>query len=187
MAEKTHEIESFMNGVSSVCDDADIIKEKAIEKYGKEFEGLILYLHFLRTNDFSVEQFSKFLFKPDAENQFSDSEINCAKRNRLVIVSGYSDDLIELEGAIHNEGDCFNGNDFHLVLEKGEWILKTGHGKVNNITAKWYDRIETDESGESIPWTYKTDIPHSDFFMTLRGDTFCRAFVFDIKDLKQES
>jgi hypothetical protein len=185
LSDKTREIEIFMDGIASVCDDTNIIKAKAIEKYGKDFEGLILYLILLRTKDFSAEQFSNILHKPEIENHFSDSEINCAKRNGLIIVSGYSDDLIELDGAIQEEGDCFMGNDFHLIQKNGEWKLEQGIGNYNNISAKWYEGTETDEFGETIPWTYETDIPHSDFLMTFRGDIFCKAFVFDIKDLKK--
>lgn len=39
--------------------------------------------------------------------QFSDEEIAMAKVNGFVIVSGASDDLMEFEGAIRDEGSCF--------------------------------------------------------------------------------
>ncbi len=184
ISDKTHEIELFMDGIASVCDDVNIIKSKSIEKYGKNFESLIIYLLALRTKDFSKEQFSKFLNNIDAEDNFCNSIISCAKRNGLVIVSGYSDDLLELEGAIRDEGDCFNGGKFHLIQENDKWELKSGLESGNNITAKWYEGKESDEFGEAIPWTYETDIPHADFFMTFRGDPFCKGLVFDVKDLK---
>ena len=37
--------------------------------------------------------------------QFSDEELKIAKENNFVIVTGASDDLVELEGAIYDETD----------------------------------------------------------------------------------
>lgn len=37
---------------------------------------------------------------------FTKEELQLAKDNRIVIVTGASDDLVELEGAITDEGDC---------------------------------------------------------------------------------
>ncbi|MBP5444380.1 MAG: hypothetical protein IKI90_08510 [Treponema sp.] len=183
-SDKTHEIELFMDGIASVCDEADTIKEKSLEKFGRKFEPLILNLLMLRTKDFTVEQFTGLVDRTDAEDPFPSSLINCARRNGLVIVSGYSDDLLELGGAICDEGDCFNGGQFHLVKESDKWKLQAGSGMYNNIKAKWCEGKETDEFGEPIRWTYDTDIPHSDFFMTFRGEPYCKGFVFDVRDLK---
>ena len=95
----------------------------------------------------------------------------------------YSDDLIELDGAIKQEADCFYGGNFYLEKSNDEWLLKKGKG-INNISAVWYDQNKTTDNLEVIPWSYETDIPHESFFMTFRGDPFCEGFVFRIEDLK---
>lgn len=41
--------------------------------------------------------------------QFTKEEIQLAKDNGIVIVYGASDDLMEFEGAIYDEGGCFDG------------------------------------------------------------------------------
>ena len=41
--------------------------------------------------------------------QFTQEELRIAKDNGFVIVSGASDDLVELEGAITDEGGCWEG------------------------------------------------------------------------------
>lgn len=183
-SKEIHEIEIFMDGIASVCDDVELIREKCIERYGNEYKQLIQRLLALRSEPFSAEKLAGFLDGHDAEDLFSDYKILCAKRNGLVIVSGYSDDLIELKGAVRKEADCFRGGRFHLLQEKGEWKLEEGQGSCNNISANWYDSARTNDFDEVIPWTYETDIPHALFSMSFRGDTFCEGFVFDIKDLK---
>lgn len=60
-----------------------------------------------------------------------DVERECAERNGLTIVYGYSDDLMELDGAIRAEGNCFKGGAFHLKRDKGKWKLVDGIGKHN--------------------------------------------------------
>ena len=120
------------------------------------------------------------------EDGFFRFELKCAEKNNLVIVTGYSDDLIELDGAIKQEGDCFNGENFHLEKYKDEWLLKKGYG-CNSISAIWYDQNKTAENLEVIPWTYKTEIPHQSFFAKYRGETFCEGFVFSIEHLNMDN
>lgn len=83
--------------------------------------------------------------------------------------------FIELDGAIKQEGDCFNGENFHLEKYNDEWLLKKGNG-CNNISAIWYDQNKTAENLEVIPWTYKTEIPHQFFWQNI-GEKF---FVKDL-------
>ena len=42
--------------------------------------------------------------------------IEQAKENGLVVVYGYSDDLIEFEGAFYDEGSCYKGGKFLIAL-----------------------------------------------------------------------
>ena len=45
---------------------------------------------------------------------FTKEELQLAKDNRIVIVTGASDDLVELEGAITDEGDCWEGGKIYV-------------------------------------------------------------------------
>lgn len=111
-----------------------------------------------------------------------------AKESGLVIVYGASDDLMEMEGAIYDEGDCYGGEKF-LIDHEG-------------ILPRYDDIEDEDEMDEYIErkkkskiihaircaqgepaWTYKTKIPHVTFNVMDDGDVYCRGIVFDTKDL----
>ena len=55
--------------------------------------------------------------------QFSDEELKIAKENNIVIVTGASDDLVELEGAIYDEGDCYEGGKISVKAIPGGGIV----------------------------------------------------------------
>lgn len=104
-----------------------------------------------------------------------------AKEAGLIIVSGASDDLMEFDGAIYAEGDCYKGGKVFFDMRG------LSHGKserANCIEAHWYDKSALDENGKIIPWTYKTDMPHETFMIYEDGEPYCRGVVFDIKDIK---
>lgn len=54
--------------------------------------------------------------------QFTKEELAIAKENGFIIVFGASDDLMEIEGAINDEGDCFNGSTFKLDIADGKLV-----------------------------------------------------------------
>lgn len=125
--------------------------------------------------------------------------LNLAKKYGLVIVTGYSDDLIEFEGAFTDEGDCYQGDTFYVNkegihrrpdiekyddTEEGEEkyhaafsaYLK-GRKHTRAIVAEWC----------VIPgysWSYTTSLPHATFNAAYSDDkTFCRGIVIDINDI----
>lgn len=100
--------------------------------------------------------------------------IKFAKENGIVIVSGQSDDLCELEGAINDEFGCYDGGTAYLD-EKG--VVGVEGDKY--ITAKWCE-----EGEDGFTWTYETNIPHEDFEIFDEEEKYCRGFVFYLKDLK---
>lgn len=102
-----------------------------------------------------------------------------ASKNGIVIVYGASDDLIEFEGAINDETGCFNGG---KVFFDKNGVNKNGS---NMIEAVWCDKNRTDEDGNVITWTYKTDIPHETFMIYDGDEPYCEGIVFKLSDLKQ--
>ena len=112
--------------------------------------------------------------------EFTEEELAIAKNNGLVIVHGASDDLIEFEGAITDEGDCFEGG--RIYFNKKGVIRNKDNVKSSDkvIEALWNDKNALDENMEIIPWTYKTDIPHETFMIMENGKPYCRGIVFSI-------
>lgn len=117
---------------------------------------------------------------------------NAAKDAGLVIVTGASDDLIEFDGAIFDEGGCFDGG---VIYFDRKHVANDGERLPNQILAIWCGKVENepvgdpsefvDENGETITWTYKTDIPHETFMIYDDGEPYCRGIVFSIEDVKE--
>lgn len=115
---------------------------------------------------------------------FTKEEIEIAKENDIVIITGASDDLMEIEGAIYDEADCFDGG---MVYISPTWgVLSNNYHTKNqiSISAKWCE--EKDEKGNTIPWTYDLSIPHETFMIYEEGKPYCRGVVFSIKDLRED-
>lgn len=107
---------------------------------------------------------------------FSKEDIKIAKKNGFVIVTGASDDLMELEGAIEDEAGCFDGGKVY-ISKMGVEEKKTK----NMIEALWCQT--KDENGVVIPWAYETKIPHETFLIMDAGKVYCRGIVFKLEDI----
>lgn len=99
----------------------------------------------------------------------------------LVIVSGASDDLIEFDGAIYDEGGCFDGG---KIFFDRTGVSQDGSELANCIEAFWCDESALDENGNVTTWTYKTDITYETFMIYEDGEPYCRGIVFDLADVK---
>lgn len=117
-----------------------------------------------------------------------------AKDNGLVIVYGVSDDLMELEGAIEDEGGCYDGEEFFIDKEGlladrdqiedddelEEWLTRKKRAK--KLHALWFGG----DKKSDVAWTYKTTIPHATFKVYEGEDkqeVQCVGIVFSIDDL----
>lgn len=89
-----------------------------------------------------------------------------AKASGLVIVSGASDDMMEFDGAIHDEGGCFDGG---KVFFDRNGVSQDDSERANFIQAFWCNENALDENMNVIAWTYKTDIPHETFMIYDNG------------------
>ena len=102
------------------------------------------------------------------------------------MVYGYSDDNVELCGAINDEVGAYNGTTVYLtpdgVLQKPDCgqddcpYFAREREKARTIKAVWHDK-----GGPC--WTFETDIPHETFTVTEDGEPFCVGIVFSVKDL----
>lgn len=115
---------------------------------------------------------------------FSGQESHMAKENGWVIVTGASDDLMEFEGAMYDEGGCFDGGKVFFSKE-AVWNGEDDKSAFPNcIEAIWCDKEILDENGNVILWTYETDIPHETFMVYEDGRPYCKGIVFSVADLK---
>ena len=90
----------------------------------------------------------------------------------VVVVYGASDDLIEFEGAIQDEGDCYDDKVFYLNKEG----LTTSYSKN-------YVKVTHPHDG-TVQFNYETNIPCEWFDVVEDGELYCKGFVFNINDLK---
>lgn len=133
-----------------------------------------------------IKEFAKSISgKEYGYPQFTKEEIKMAKENGFVVVYGASDDLMEFEGAIQDEGGCFNGG--RVYFNKTEVCQdeadRSGFDNYSNLINAVWDRDE-DENGNMIAWTYETEIPHETFMIYEGGEPYCRGIVFSIDDVK---
>lgn len=100
------------------------------------------------------------------------------------IITGASDDLMEFDGAMDDEGGCFDGGKV-FFSQKAVWNGEDDKSVFPNcIEAIWCGKEALDENGNVIPWTYKTDIPHETFMVYEDGEPYCRGIVLSMDDLK---
>lgn len=134
----------------------------------------------------TLKEFAKKLDGRNYRNEiFSIEEIQ-AKKLGFVVVFGYSDDNMELRGAISEEISCYGGGDCYIetdgIFEECEceckYSIKAREG-MHQIKAIWCDK-ESDYA-----WRYETLIPHETFEILDDGDRFCQGIVFDINNLVQ--
>lgn len=111
------------------------------------------------------------------------------KENNLVAVFGYSDDAMELRGAIHDE--TYGNSDGYVYLnQNGLWNAPDDCDcDCHKPNTKDYNRIKMLWCEEAnVCWTYKTDIPHATFNILEEqleeDDIYCRGIIFSLDDLK---
>lgn len=97
----------------------------------------------------------------------------------LVIVTGASDDLMEFQGAIEDEGGCLDGGE--VYFDKNG-VSQDGTERANMIEALWCEGTNVD--GCQATWSYKTDIPHETFEIWEDEELYCIGLVFSIEDIK---
>jgi hypothetical protein len=104
--------------------------------------------------------------------------------NRLVVVIGSSDDLVNFYGAISDERGAYE-----------HYIDATGFLRNNCDCEDCPYYAEIIKSAKVIEpewcmhpdyvWTYKTDIPHAVFDVMEEDEKYCRGIVFSLDNLAQ--
>lgn len=127
-------------------------------------------------------------------NEITREEAAEAKAAGLVVVYGASDDLMEFEGAIYDEFDCYEGGiayvDAKGLLPEFENIDRSDDSAITDhfarkpsakpIKAVWGNK------NEEPTWSYQTDIPHATFDVLDDDEPYCRGIVFALADLQEK-
>lgn len=136
------------------------------------------------TGGVTLKEFAQMLDgKEYGYPQFTPEQIQIAKANGFIIVCGASDDLMEFEGTIRDEGGCFEGGE--VFFNKTGVVFLEDDEQLDNcsqITALWCK--EKDENGNPATWAYQTDIPHETFKIWEDGELYCIGIVFSIADVR---
>lgn len=124
--------------------------------------------------------------------EITNKEEQWARENNLVVVFGYSDDNVELRGAINDEIGCGNGSEFRInklgVMMEPDYDEKYVLEKFNvyELVTMGGQKITTVWNAEGYSWIYKTDIPHVTFDILdddIGSEKYCRGIIFNLEDL----
>ena len=131
----------------------------------------------------NIQEFAKMLNGREYGSEITKEEVRQAEELGFVVVFGYSDDNMELRGAINEEFGCYEGG---IVAINENGIVEecdcncTHYKEALNHSTKiescwWNDGDYT--------WTYETNIPHEKFDVLEDGEKWCQGIVFNVKDL----
>jgi hypothetical protein len=112
-------------------------------------------------------------------NELTDAEEDEMKKSGIVAVFGYSDDNVELRGAVNDELGAFDGAEFYMTqdglfectCEHPCKLYREALQKAKKVTAIF-------DSG----WRFETDIPHIEYSINEDGELFCKGIAFFLRE-----
>lgn len=130
-------------------------------------------------------------------SEITNDEAAEAKAAGLVVVFGYSDDNVELRGAIDEEVGAYEGvtlrvtpqgflaqwpeGGFDREDDAADYFAKKAAG-FKEIEAVWCPKATEADADPFASWAFKTAIPHATFDVVEEGGLFCRGIVFRLAD-----
>jgi hypothetical protein len=133
----------------------------------------------------TAKQLATLLGRRVMGNEISESEERLAREAGLVVVFGYSDDNVELRGAINGEVGAYNGTTVYLsatgLLENDCDSDRCPHferarERAASFKTKWDD-------GSGAAWTFDVPWPHFTFEVFEEDELFCRGVVFALAEV----
>jgi hypothetical protein len=109
-----------------------------------------------------------------------------ARVNGLVVMFGYSDDLLEMRGALEDEIDCYDGDVVKFDKEgfvQGNMEDEEDDDIIIKMATRRKNGIRVQASNDKGCWVLKTKVPHAKFNIMDEGELQCEAIVFSLKDL----
>ena len=134
----------------------------------------------------TMKEFAQMLSGREYGMEITKDEERQAADAGLVVAYGYSDDNVELRGAIDAEVGAYDGTT--LYVNKDGLMYEPPCGGAG---CRYYDKareacetIDAVWCGGDAPWTFETDIPHETFTIYEDGEPFCIGIVFSMEDVK---
>ena len=137
------------------------------------------------------QEFAALLNGRQYMHEITKEEEAQAKALGIVVMCGYSDDNVELRGAVDDEVSAYEGTtlrmtrlgllpDWDRLVENEndeaiyeDYFLKK-HAGFKEIEAVWCPKdINTS-------WAFRTEIPHATFDVMEGDELFCRGIVFSL-------
>lgn len=102
-----------------------------------------------------------------------------AKNDGVVICFGYSDDCLELRGALNDEVGIYTSKQKEVALDSKGIILTEEKVTKNHVI------ILCGWCKEGYDWHFKSDIPFEPFDILEEDGKYCRGIVLSIEDIKE--
>ena len=136
----------------------------------------------------TMKEFAKLLSGREYGMEITKDEERQAADAGLVVAYGYSDDNVELRGAIDEEVGAWNG--VTIRLSKDGVLQGPACDSAENCNCPYFaaaknaaKTIKAVWGAGGVSWTLETDIPHETFNIYEDGELFCVGIVFSLEDL----
>ncbi len=111
-------------------------------------------------------------------NELTDEDIQIAKENGFLIIYGYSDDNVEVDGIFRDEFGAYNGTTvFYRPSDKSVYESEDSREGDIEINCLWC------AEDSEFTWSFKTSLIHETFEIYDGDEKFCLGIVIDINNI----
>ena len=144
------------------------------------------------------EQLAKLLDGNEYLDEMTKALEQTARENRLLVLFGQSDDLLEMRGVIHDEDGAWGGAEFALLLP-GEMFADDDEENTYHLAEKVMVMPISDETcnddnprliraewyptDADLSWRLTSNIPHATFTIYESGEPYCEGIVIDLDEV----
>lgn len=120
-------------------------------------------------------------------NEITDSEIDLAKQNGLVVVFGYSDDNVEFRGAISDEVGCYGEKEIQFS-KHGIIDWPDDEKKTKEEATEYFNKLIGGNqwilaSFGRKGWMFRCGFPHAKFNVFENGEHYGQGMVFNLDEV----
>jgi hypothetical protein len=127
--------------------------------------------------------------------EITKDECATAEAHGLVVVFGYSDDNVELRGAIDEEVGAGDGAKLKITPDGllPDWVgFRDSEQRESAFERYFAEKAKGVHTIEALwapkdtaySWMFQTTIPHATFEIVEDGEPFCRGIVFSLAELE---
>ena len=111
-------------------------------------------------------------------NELTDEDVQVARTNGFLIVYGYSDDNVEVDGVFCEEFGAYDGTViFYRPSDKSVYESEDSCEGDIEINCLWC------AEDSEFSWSFKTSLPHETFEIYDGDEKFCLGIVIDTKNI----